>query len=712
MKYDVYHGRTASDPKFDLKYVGSDPSNDQYGPGFYFTDWESEAARYSDDGGVVIHASIEINKPLSDKHKLNKKEVEFMVRNAPEVAKVFDNMNDPNAMEEAFYETVTLSNIDEDFNRAYMKAISMHVGKPALDHMMLIWREHYRYDPAYYLKNLVALGYDGVIVPSEANLFVVFSPSQIDTLDVRKVGGESSVTESYHGDKYIKLLESFRISGDRDVVRIISLCESALIKTMGDSVISDMIDSVIENGYTNKLIGGRGDSTSLVDVDRDQLIAGIKVEMEHTIDPRIAMEIALDHLTEIDDYYTKLKTIDPHDDGIGVEKASGMIESDDREYRSTGKLLSQSNPMYNDRSIVSVYRARDASDVKFHDKDYVTLSPKFAIEHAENNHVYTEEPQIVIRAKIMANKLAAASNIDEWLYIGDDMDGDIAYVTKGPYEYENETLAREASKAKYSRISNLPLIEGIDYSMLRESPEGRLALGINSIYSGFRDVKNAIALSRFIYNEIDPPPLKLGTLLSLSYNKLVIIKEKADKLRKRDRLVDDNERERKNELKKERAYDILNKERNKELLSGDNELKGLQSDGILDGDGNYIADDDRYLIENVTNGDDGEVGGDIIAYHGTNKQFDRFEPSLGMQGVMWFSTDPSIIASGNSGASSSKYIMKVKLHLNKIANSNQYHKYGLWELKSMGYDGIRVTNEYYIVFDPENITMLDKNFIL
>ena len=41
-------------------------------------------------------------------------------------------------------------------------------------------------------------------------------------------------------------------------------------------------------------------------VDADQLRIGIKVEMEHTDDPKVAEKIARDHLMEIPDYYTRL----------------------------------------------------------------------------------------------------------------------------------------------------------------------------------------------------------------------------------------------------------------------------------------------------------------------------------------------------------------------------------------------------------------------
>lgn len=40
--------------------------------------------------------------------------------------------------------------------------------------------------------------------------------------------------------------------------------------------------------------------------DAKQLKLGIKVEMEHTNNRKIAKNIAKDHLSEIPDYYTKL----------------------------------------------------------------------------------------------------------------------------------------------------------------------------------------------------------------------------------------------------------------------------------------------------------------------------------------------------------------------------------------------------------------------
>lgn len=68
----------------------------------------------------------------------------------------------------------------------------------------------------------------------------------------------------------------------------------------------------------DRLPGGLGDRLSPKQVSRRQLRKGIKVEMEeHTVDPRIAQEIALDHLAELPDYYDRLETIEPHHNPAG-----------------------------------------------------------------------------------------------------------------------------------------------------------------------------------------------------------------------------------------------------------------------------------------------------------------------------------------------------------------------------------------------------------
>jgi hypothetical protein len=77
----------------------------------------------------------------------------------------------------------------------------------------------------------------------------------------------------------------------------------------------------------NYLGGGKGDLTNPGDVDPTQLSIGIQVEMEHTNDPKIAQEIALDHLTEDPEYYTKLIKAGLADE-FGGSASSGLGDPD------------------------------------------------------------------------------------------------------------------------------------------------------------------------------------------------------------------------------------------------------------------------------------------------------------------------------------------------------------------------------------------------
>lgn len=58
----------------------------------------------------------------------------------------------------------------------------------------------------------------------------------------------------------------------------------------------------------DEIPGGKGDNAIPQDFDPEQLKMGIKVEREHTDDPEKAQEIAMDHLTEDPEYYSKLKS--------------------------------------------------------------------------------------------------------------------------------------------------------------------------------------------------------------------------------------------------------------------------------------------------------------------------------------------------------------------------------------------------------------------
>lgn len=75
--------------------------------------------------------------------------------------------------------------------------------------------------------------------------------------------------------------------------------------------ISQMIEELKKSAkHKDRIPGGKADKKKPSDFDKKQVEMGIKVEMEHTNDPDTAREIALDHLAEFPDYYTRLKEME------------------------------------------------------------------------------------------------------------------------------------------------------------------------------------------------------------------------------------------------------------------------------------------------------------------------------------------------------------------------------------------------------------------
>lgn len=64
----------------------------------------------------------------------------------------------------------------------------------------------------------------------------------------------------------------------------------------------------------DKMSGGKADKKRPSDFDPEQLAIGVQHEMEHTSDEDIAREIAMDHLAEDPEYYSKLETMENQDD--------------------------------------------------------------------------------------------------------------------------------------------------------------------------------------------------------------------------------------------------------------------------------------------------------------------------------------------------------------------------------------------------------------
>ncbi|HEY5614855.1 MAG TPA: DUF5661 family protein, partial [Bacteroidota bacterium] len=58
--------------------------------------------------------------------------------------------------------------------------------------------------------------------------------------------------------------------------------------------------------FKDRIPGGNADGKAITNYDLKQLLDGIKSERDHTKDNMLALELAMDHLEAIPDYYTRL----------------------------------------------------------------------------------------------------------------------------------------------------------------------------------------------------------------------------------------------------------------------------------------------------------------------------------------------------------------------------------------------------------------------
>lgn len=65
--------------------------------------------------------------------------------------------------------------------------------------------------------------------------------------------------------------------------------------------------------WQDKLPGGIADQATPADFDPESLQEGLLIELEHTNNRQLAMEIAMDHLSEDPNYYSKLKAVESYE---------------------------------------------------------------------------------------------------------------------------------------------------------------------------------------------------------------------------------------------------------------------------------------------------------------------------------------------------------------------------------------------------------------
>lgn len=115
----------------------------------------------------------------------------------------------------------------------------------------------------------------------------------------------------YNNDFAIELRDLLQDLGIIEALGDFARLSTYGINSKGDIVLTDygLSDEIFTKHYKlreDKIKGGLADKKKESDFNEEQIKLGVKVEMEHTDNPNLAKEIAMDHLVEDPLYYSKL----------------------------------------------------------------------------------------------------------------------------------------------------------------------------------------------------------------------------------------------------------------------------------------------------------------------------------------------------------------------------------------------------------------------
>lgn len=104
--------------------------------------------------------------------------------------------------------------------------------------------------------------------------------------------------------KFITFLESIKTEENSKIIG--GITDAFNILSESEIEVDEKIFEKASENFEDQLPGGLADDKKPSDFDKEQLVIGMMVELEHTADPKLALEIAMDHLAEHADYYERL----------------------------------------------------------------------------------------------------------------------------------------------------------------------------------------------------------------------------------------------------------------------------------------------------------------------------------------------------------------------------------------------------------------------
>lgn len=163
----AYHGGENVFDNFSDEFVGSKNANFQEGPGIYFTTSIKDARRYGDK---IMEVRLKIKNPVSTNKRRSAPRMQIM-----KLVKMSPNVDD------------VLQNFDINPDRAFKKAVDAMIEYEDGPHLQFlqVWYDFYRHNEVDYVRNMVKLGYDSIIVDrvDGVNHIIVLDPSIIEILD-------------------------------------------------------------------------------------------------------------------------------------------------------------------------------------------------------------------------------------------------------------------------------------------------------------------------------------------------------------------------------------------------------------------------------------------------------------------------------------------------------------------------------------------------
>jgi len=114
-------------------------------------------------------------------------------------------------------------------------------------------------------------------------------------------------------------------------------------------------------------------------------------------------------------------------------------------------LLENWKRFLNEGKKVKIFRAQPAFTKVIRKNDYVTLSRKFAGDHAVTSAIYNDEPFFVVYAFVDEDKIKEADNPGEYRYIGDD------------FEAKPSQIADTEGNLRFARnLREATIVRGVD----------------------------------------------------------------------------------------------------------------------------------------------------------------------------------------------------------------------------------------------------------